>query len=239
MHVHSDHPTIPVPPGPRLPPPPRSADERRRSLPVALWIAMAGAVAFGGTLGAMSLGVGAPAAARPSVSEPAAEDPASTALASTANASMVSPVPAPPNDPPGDPAPALAPGDDPVPEVAVSPRRSRTRHRRARPQPSPSVDRSELPPLGAADVRPVVQRQRPRLQQCYDRALRRLGYARDVRVELVLDIGADGAVSHVAVHGDDPAGVQGCLAGVARRWHFPESRDGARVPVPLAFTASD
>ncbi|MGE0787714.1 MAG: AgmX/PglI C-terminal domain-containing protein [Sandaracinaceae bacterium] len=94
-----------------------------------------------------------------------------------------------------------------------------------------------LPELEASAVQRVVQRQQARLRQCYTTAVRRSGDARDARVQLVVDIAPAGSVSDVAVSGE-PLGEMGvCLRRTALRWQFPASRSGARVPVPLSFTA--
>lgn len=96
-----------------------------------------------------------------------------------------------------------------------------------------------LPDLDATDVRAVVGGQRARMQQCYARALRRAGRARDAAVRLTVDIAPEGNVTAASVEGEDLAALGECLEALAARWTFPRSRGGARVPIPLAFTAAN
>jgi hypothetical protein len=93
-------------------------------------------------------------------------------------------------------------------------------------------------PLSAEAVRPVIEAGRYRLRQCYQTAVRRAGRGRDARVTLILHVAPDGSVGRVDVEGSDFAGLADCLRSTARRFDFPASRGGGRVPVPLAFDAA-
>jgi len=96
-----------------------------------------------------------------------------------------------------------------------------------------------LPDLTAEDVQRVVRNQEPRIQRCYTRAMRREGAGRDTQITLTVDIAPDGDVDAVHLVGDDVGDLHACLEHLAGRWHFPPSRGGARVPIPLSFGTRD
>lgn len=93
--------------------------------------------------------------------------------------------------------------------------------------------------LEASAVRRVIEQHQTRMRHCYQRAVRHSGQARDARVTVTIDVDPDGHVNAARVSGPDFGGLSHCLWRVAVRWHFPESRDGGRVPVPVAFSARD
>jgi hypothetical protein len=77
--------------------------------------------------------------------------------------------------------------------------------------------------------------QTPRLQSCYERALRRDLRLRDATAEVTVDISPEGGVESVSASGDASADLRRCLEQAVRAAHFPESDSGMRVSVPLRF----
>jgi hypothetical protein len=69
--------------------------------------------------------------------------------------------------------------------------------------------------------------------------MRRHGLAADVELRMTVDVDHEGFVSAITVEGRDFGGIVACLRRTAIRWRFPASRDGGRVPIPLAFRAVD
>jgi len=93
--------------------------------------------------------------------------------------------------------------------------------------------------LDAAAVRAVIQRQYPRLRQCYDRELRRLGSGVSQRVQLNVRVAPNGEVRRVRARNATLGRLGACLERVARGWEFPASRSGGEVPVPIRFDARE
>jgi predicted Zn finger-like uncharacterized protein len=84
----------------------------------------------------------------------------------------------------------------------------------------------------------TVNRNRRSLQQCYERSVRGMTGAPDVTYEVDMTIAPSGRVSRVRIssRGASLPGLDGCLETVIKRWSFPPSASGGRVPFPVVFT---
>jgi len=106
---------------------------------------------------------------------------------------------------------------------------------------TPSSSQVPEPPAPAPGPAPELQAQRtlraqmPRLQNCYERALRRDLRLGDATADLTVDIAPEGGVESVTVSGDATAELRRCLEQTVRNAHFPPSETGLRVSVPLRF----
>lgn len=97
------------------------------------------------------------------------------------------------------------------------------------------------PPTAPAGPAPELLAQRtlrsqmPRLQSCYERALRRDLRLGDATADLTVDIAPEGGVQSVSVSGDATPELRRCLEQTVRNAQFPTSESGLRVSVPLRF----
>ena len=93
--------------------------------------------------------------------------------------------------------------------------------------------------LEQTDIAPVLQRARPQLARCYERALR-LHPEVHGRVRLRVTVGLMGDVTRVSVLGADAADtseLRDCVATYAERWTFPPPGGPVTFEVPLSFSA--
>jgi len=81
----------------------------------------------------------------------------------------------------------------------------------------------------------TLRRQMPRLQNCYERALRRDLRLGDATADLTVDISPDGGVRTVSVSGNATPELRRCLEQAVRNARFPGSDSGLQVSVPLRF----
>ena len=86
-------------------------------------------------------------------------------------------------------------------------------------------------------VRAVVTRERASVQSCYERAMRGRSQAEDVRVTVVANVGASGAVTNASVRGGNDATMAQCIQSVVRRWRFPAAAGASQPEIPFLFTA--
>ncbi len=88
--------------------------------------------------------------------------------------------------------------------------------------------------LSADQLRAVVQRNRPGLQHCYEMAARQTGSSDTMRANVEVAVGGSGVVTRVSVTGPSaPAQLTTCLEGQVRRWHFPA---GGEATFPVVFS---
>lgn len=100
---------------------------------------------------------------------------------------------------------------------------------------SPGTSEGPVGPGPEVEAQRTLRRQMPRLQSCYERALRRDLRLGDVRADLTVDIAQDGAIQGVEVSGDATPELRRCLEQTVRNAQFPGSDTGLRVSVPLRF----
>lgn len=199
----------------------------------------------------------APAAAAPVIAEPAPREEGAVEArgAVTSDVSHEPSAPGQPEDAPladeaaSDEAPvdsasvaAVGPELEPVHfEASRQPRRRRARARRAPDVADPDLGAAPAPPaageLEPSAVQAVLRHQQNRMRQCYTTAVRRTGSVRDAQMRVIVDVAPEGQVLGVRVDGRDFGGMGECLRRVALRWRFPRSASGARIPVPIRFTA--
>ena len=91
--------------------------------------------------------------------------------------------------------------------------------------------------LTSDQVRAVVSRERSSVQSCYERAMRGRSQAEDVRVTVVANVGASGAVTSVSVRGGNDASMVQCIQSAVRRWRFPAAAGASQPEIPFLFTA--
>lgn len=104
-----------------------------------------------------------------------------------------------------------------------------------------TAERPRLRPghLEQTQIAPVLQRARPQLARCYERALR-LHPEVHGRVRLRVTVGLMGDVTRVSVLGADAADtseLRDCVATYAERWTFPPPGGPVTFEVPLSFSA--
>lgn len=99
-------------------------------------------------------------------------------------------------------------------------------------------ERARLRPghLPEGDIAPVVQRGRPQLARCFERALR-VHDEVGGQVRLRVTVGRMGEVSRVQVLGADAPELRECVSRYVSRWSFPPPGGPVTFEVPLAFSA--
>lgn len=97
---------------------------------------------------------------------------------------------------------------------------------------------SQKPPLDGAGVRATVTTNKPRLQRCYERAIRGQQTPPSVRLDVAVTVASSGRVKAVEAAGDGPGGLAECVEASVRRWRFPESSEGGPAQFPIVFSAN-
>ena len=97
---------------------------------------------------------------------------------------------------------------------------------------------SKKPPLDGDGVRATVTTNKPRLQRCYERAIRGQQSPPAVRLDVTVTVAASGRVKAVDAVGNGPGGLAECVAASVRRWRFPASSDGGPAKFPIVFSAN-
>ena len=93
-------------------------------------------------------------------------------------------------------------------------------------------------PLDSKAVSSTVTSQKPRLQRCYERAIRGQQSPPAVRMNVSLNVAPSGRVSSVNVSGNGPGGLAECMEASIRRWRFPVSSEGGPAAFPVVFSAN-
>ncbi len=97
---------------------------------------------------------------------------------------------------------------------------------------------SVKPPLDGDGVRATVTTNKPRLQRCYERAIRGQQSPQSVRLDVSVTVAASGRVKEVSADGDGPGGLAECIEASVRRWRFPASSEGGPAKFPIVFSAN-
>ena len=97
---------------------------------------------------------------------------------------------------------------------------------------------SDKPQLGGDGVRATVTTNKPRLQRCYERAIRGRQSPPSVRLDVSVTVAASGRVKEVSADGDGPGGLAECIEASVRRWRFPASSEGGPAKFPIVFSAN-
>ncbi len=97
---------------------------------------------------------------------------------------------------------------------------------------------SKKPPLDGNGVRATVTTNKPRLQRCYERAIRGQQSPQSVRLDVSVTVSASGRVKEVNAAGDGPGGLAECIEASVRRWRFPASSEGGPAKFPIVFSAN-
>jgi predicted Zn finger-like uncharacterized protein len=98
--------------------------------------------------------------------------------------------------------------------------------------------KSKRDPLDNKAVSTTVSANKPRLQRCYERAIRGQTSPTAVRMNVSISVTASGRVSSVDVAGSGPGGLRECMEASIRRWRFPASSDGGPAEFPIVFSAN-
>ena len=98
--------------------------------------------------------------------------------------------------------------------------------------------KSKRDPLDSKAVSTTVSANKPRLQRCYERAIRGQRSPPAVRMNVSLTVAASGRVSGVDVIGSGPGGLEQCMEASIRRWRFPVSSGGGSAKFPIVFSAN-
>ena len=97
---------------------------------------------------------------------------------------------------------------------------------------------SDNPPLDGEGVRSTVTANKPRLQRCYERAIRGQQSPPTVRLDISVMVASSGRVKSVTSEGSGPGGLAECVAASVRRWRFPASAEGGPARFPVVFSAN-
>ena len=97
---------------------------------------------------------------------------------------------------------------------------------------------SAKPPLDGDGVRATVTTNKPRLQRCYERAIRGQQSPQSVRLDVNVTVAASGRVKEVSADGNGPGGLAECIEASVRRWRFPASSEGGPAKFPIVFSAN-
>lgn len=104
-------------------------------------------------------------------------------------------------------------------------------------QPSRSAQ-DDKPPLDSDGVRATVTANKPRLQRCYERAIRGQQSPPAVRLDVSVTVASSGRVKDVSAEGEGPGGLAECVEASVRRWRFPASSEGGPAQFPIVFSAN-
>jgi hypothetical protein len=99
-----------------------------------------------------------------------------------------------------------------------------------------SPAQSESPPLDGDGVRATVTENKPRLQRCYERAIRGIPSPPSVRLDVTVTVASSGRVKNVSAAGSGPGGLAECIEASVRRWRFPASSEGGPAKFPIVFS---
>ena len=97
---------------------------------------------------------------------------------------------------------------------------------------------SDKPPLDGNAVRGVVTQNKPKLQRCYERAVRGQATPPSVRMDVTVTVAASGRVKDATAVGDGPGGLAECIVASVRRWRFPASSEGGPAEFPIVFSGN-
>jgi hypothetical protein len=97
---------------------------------------------------------------------------------------------------------------------------------------------SKKPPLDGDGVRATVTTNKPRLQRCYERAIRGQQSPPSVRLDITVTVAPSGRVKNVTSEGSGPGGLAECVEASVRRWRFPDSAEGGPARFPIVFSAN-
>lgn len=97
---------------------------------------------------------------------------------------------------------------------------------------------SQRDPLDSKAVSTTVTQNKPRLQRCYERAIRGQQSPTAVRMNVSLNVAPSGRVTTVDVSGGGPGGLDQCMEASIRRWRFPASSEGGPAKFPIVFSAN-
>jgi predicted Zn finger-like uncharacterized protein len=97
---------------------------------------------------------------------------------------------------------------------------------------------SNTPSLDGHAVRATVTTNKPRLQRCYERAIRGQQSSTTVRLDVTLTVASSGRVKDVNAVGNGPGGLAECVEASVRRWRFPASSEGGPAQFPIVFSAN-
>jgi predicted Zn finger-like uncharacterized protein len=98
--------------------------------------------------------------------------------------------------------------------------------------------KSKNPPLDGAAVRATVTTNKPRLQRCYERAIRGQQSPPSVRLDVTVTVASSGRVKGVNAVGNGPGGLAECVEASVRRWRFPASSEGGPAKFPIVFSGN-
>ena len=97
---------------------------------------------------------------------------------------------------------------------------------------------SKKPALDGSAVRSTVTANKPKLQRCYERAIRGQQSPTAVRLDVTVTVAPSGRVKNVSSEGSGPGGLAECIEASVRRWRFPQSAEGGPARFPIVFSAN-
>ena len=93
--------------------------------------------------------------------------------------------------------------------------------------------------LNEDQLRTVVLRERSGVERCYQTAIRQIGRAPTMRLDVDVTIGSTGTVTSARARGQDLAGITECVERSVRRWRFPVSGGVTQTSIPFVFQGTE
>lgn len=97
---------------------------------------------------------------------------------------------------------------------------------------------SDEPALDGDAIRSTVTANKPKLQRCYERAIRGQPSSGSARLDVSVMVASSGRVKSVSADGEGPGGLAACVEASVRRWRFPASAEGGPARFPIVFSAN-
>jgi hypothetical protein len=90
--------------------------------------------------------------------------------------------------------------------------------------------------LSVDQLAQVVAAEQPGLKHCYDAALEKHPYKREMRLEALIHIAPSGTVDSVELKGGGGLpGMAECLSAAIHRWQFPKAEAPTHASLPIVF----
>lgn len=91
-------------------------------------------------------------------------------------------------------------------------------------------------PLDSKALSTVVNKNKPRLQRCYERAIRGHQDPPTVRMDVQVSVAPSGRVTSAKADGVGPGGLSQCIQSLVKRWRFPVSPEPVQTRFPVVFS---
>ena len=100
----------------------------------------------------------------------------------------------------------------------------------------PESTQAKRKPLDNKALSTVVNKNKPRLQRCYERAIRGHQDPPTVRMDVQVSVAPSGRVTSAKADGVGPGGLSQCIQSLVKRWRFPPSPEPVQTRFPVVFS---